>query len=121
MEKKDDTFVILKDLASNIHEEPNIYGSMIGFIQYQASAKGIQFDDYFRTKWEIEAEHPMTFDDQYFEDENRSELYVYLASEIDNEVFSWVEFAWNVTHDEIFSKKILHREIYLLKEMGIKF
>lgn len=121
MEKKDDTFIILQDLAKQIHEEPEIYHTMIGFIQYQASEKGIEFDEYFRTKWEIEADHPMTFDDQYFENENRSELYVYLSAEKDQQVFEWLEYAWNVTHSEKFTPNILHREIYLLKENGTKF
>ena len=121
MNTKDDTLIILKDLALRIEEEPDIYETMIGFIQYQANQKGIEFNGFFRSKWEIEADHPMTFDDQYFEDENRSELYVYLSAEIDDQVFEWLKYAWNVTHDEIFTKEILHREIYFLKEQGITF
>lgn len=62
-----------------------------------------------------------TFDEGYFEDENRSELYVYLAAEKDKDVFSWLEYAWNLTHDEDLSDNILHREIYLLKEQGVTF
>lgn len=121
MENNDDTLILLKDLAKKFNEEPDIYETMIGLIQYQVSDKGIEFDDYFRTKWEIEADHPMTFDDEYFENENRSELYVYLSAENDQQVFKWVEYAWNITHKELFTKKILHREIYLLKEEGITF
>lgn len=121
MDLNKDTFTVLKDIASKVNEEPDIYETMIGFIQYQANQKGIEFDGFFRTKWEIAADHPMTFDDEYFENENRSELYVYLAAEKDKNVFSWLEYAWNITHDEKLTENILHREIYLLKENGTKF
>lgn len=115
----EDTMIILQNMAESPDEI--LFDDMIGFIQYQANQKGIEFDGFFRTKWEIEADHPMTFDNEYFEDENRSELYVFLASEKDKEVFSWLEYAWNLTHDEILTENILHREIYLLKEKGVTF
>lgn len=118
MNLHEETMIVLKDMAEN----PEIlFEDMIGFIQYQANEKKIEFDGFFRTKWEIAAEHPMTFDEAYFENENRSELYVYLAAEKDPEVFSWLEYAWNCTHEEKFATDILHREIYFLKEQGVKF
>lgn len=119
MNLNDDTMIILQDMAESPDEI--LFDDMVGFIQYQTNQKGIEFDGFFRTKWEIEADHPMTFDDEYFENENRSELYVYLAAEKDDEVFSWLEYAWNLTHEEELSKYILHREIYLLQEKGVKF
>lgn len=116
---KNDTMIILQDMAESPDEI--LFEDMIGFIQYQANEKGIEFDGYFREKWEIAAEHPMTFDSEYFENENRSELFVYLAAENDDEVFSWLQYAWNLTHEENLTENILHREIYLLKEQGTKF
>lgn len=93
---------------------------MIGFIQYQVNAKGIEFDGYFRTKWEFEAEHPLTFDAKYFENQKRCELYIYLAALSDKEVYSWVEYAFNLTHQETLTENVLHREIYNIQETGIK-
>lgn len=119
MSLHEETMLILQDMAESPDEM--FYDDMIGFIQYQANEKKIEFDHYFRAKWEIEAEHPMTFDESYFEDENRSELYVYLAAENDKEVYSWLEYAWNLTHDEKLTEIILHREIYLLYEKGVTF
>lgn len=97
------------------------YESAIGLIQYEAVQKNIEFDDYFKTKWEIAAENPVTFDEAYFENEQRSELYVYLAALIDKEIFSYLEYAWNLIMDEKLTENVLHREIYQLKEQGVKF
>lgn len=119
MDLNTDTITILYDMAES--QDNLLYEDMITFIQYQANEKKIEFDGFFRTKWEIEAEHPMTFNDEYFENEERSELFVYLAAEKDNDVFSWLEYAWNITHDEKLTENVLHQEIYLLKEKGVTF
>ncbi|WP_426473459.1 hypothetical protein [Chryseobacterium balustinum] len=117
-----DTFILLYDAAEEFAGEPDLlFENAIGLLQYAAVQKNIEFDGYFRTKWEIEAEHPMTFDDEYFENENRSELYVYLAAEANQEIYECLEYAWNVTHEEKLTENILHREIYLLKEKGVSF
>jgi len=119
MDLNEDTLNVLQDMA----EAPNemSFGDMVGFIQYQTNQKGIEFDGYFRTKLKNAADHPLSFDEEYFTEENRSDLYVFLAAEQDSDVFSWLEFAWNLTHDEQFTENILHREIYLLQEKGVKF
>ncbi|OBW43473.1 hypothetical protein AB670_00002 [Chryseobacterium sp. MOF25P] len=121
MDLNNDTMIILQDMAEDSENLSELYYDMVGFIQYQANQKEIEFDGFFKTKWKIEAEHPMTFDEKYFEDENRSELYVYLAAEKDKDVLSWLEYAWNLTHEEKLTENILHREIYLLKEKGVSF
>lgn len=117
-----DTFTLLYEAAEEYAGEPTLlFENAIGLLQYAAVQKNIEFDGYFRTKWEIEAEHPMTFDNEYFEDENRSELYVYLAAEADHEIYECLEYVYNLTHDEKLSKNILHKEIYELKEKGVSF
>lgn len=97
------------------------FENSIGLLQYAAVQKNLEFDGYFRTKWEIEADHPMTFDDEYFENEHRSELYVYLSAEVDPEIFEGLKYAFDLTHDAELTYEVLHKEIYLLKEQGIKF
>ena len=97
------------------------YENAIGILHYEANEKNIEFDGYFRTKWEIEAEHPMTFDEEYFENENRSELYVYLAAEIDSEIFDCLKYAYDLVHEEKLTREVLHKEIFLLKEARINF
>jgi len=118
MDAKNKTIAILQELAQSPDEM--LYHDMIGLIQYEASQKGIEFDGFFRRLWEIEAEHPF-FNEEYFENERRRQLYVYQAALIDEEVFFWVQYAWNITHEEVLCENILHREIYNLKEQGVKF
>lgn len=121
MEIRDETFQILYNLAEEGAGSPELYHTLVSFIQYQANEKKLEFDGYFRTKWEIAADHPMSFDSSYFESEERSDLYVYLCALVDEDVYDWLEYAYNLTHDEKLSENILHREIYFLKENGTQF
>lgn len=119
---KGSTIQALKDAWTDNQDSTELFfETAVGLIQFFAVQKKIEFDGYFRTKWEIEAEHPMTFDDEYFENENRSELYVYLAAEADQDIFDCIKFAYELVNDEIFSKDVMHREIFLLREQGVKF
>lgn len=119
---KEDTLTLLHENAEEYADNREMmFENAIGLLQYTAVQKNIEFDGYFKTKWEIEADHPMTFDDEYFENENRSELYVYLAAEANSEIYECLKFAYDLTHDEMLSTEVLHKEIYLLREMGVKF
>jgi hypothetical protein len=119
---KESTITAIYDAWKDNEEYPELFfENAIGLIQFFAVQKNIEFDGYFRTKWEIAADHPMTFDEEYFENEQRSELYVYLAAEADSEIFECVKCAYELANKEQFTRDILHREIYLLKESGIDF
>lgn len=119
---KNSTIQAVKDAWKDNEEFPEVFfETAVGLIQYFAVEKNIEFDGYFRTKWEMEAEHPMTFDDEYFENENRSVLFVYLAAEADPEIFECLKVAYDICHNEKLSNEVLHKEIYLLKESGIGF
>ena len=119
---KEATLEMLKqDWKENFDTPELFYENSIGLLQYAAVQKDIEFDGYFRTKWEFEADHPMTFDDEYFENEYRSELYVYLSAEVDTEIFEGLKYAYDLTHDQKLTTALLHKEIYLLKEQGVKF
>ena len=120
--EKDETLNLIKQAWIDNQEFPSLFfENAIGILQYFAVKKNIEFDGFFRTKWEIEADHPMTFDEAYFEDENRSELYVYLSAEADSEIYDCLKYAYDLVHDEKMSNNVLHKEIYLLKEQGISF
>lgn len=122
MTTKEDILQVLQVHAVEDADDPfDLFETGVGLIQYFAIEKKIEFDGYFRTKWKIEAEHPMTFDQEYFENENRSELFVYLAAEADHEIYECLEYIYNLTHEQNLSKNILHKEIYELKEKGVTF
>lgn len=118
---KEDTLKILHINAEDLDDLDDLFKNGIGLIQYFAVEKNIEFDGYFRAKWEIEAEHPMTFDEEYFENKKRSELFVFLAAEADKEVYECLQYVYNLTHHESLSEDILHREIYVIRESGVKF
>lgn len=119
---KNSTITAIHDAWKDNEEYPDLfYEAAIALIQYFAVEKNIEFDGYFRTKWEIAADHPMTFDEEYFENEERSELYVYLAAEADKEIFDSLKVAYDLYHEEKLTRDILHKEIYLLKESGVDF
>lgn len=116
------TFTLLHEIAKEYQSNAeNLFDEAIALLQYAAVQKNIEFDGYFRTKWEIEEDHPMTFGDEYFENENRSELYVYLAADADDEIYEGLEYIYNLTHPQKLSKDVLHQEIYSLKEKGVTF
>lgn len=119
---KENTLDLIKQAWVDNSDIPTLFfENAIGLLQYAAVQKNIEFDGYFRRKWEIAADHPMTFDEEYFENEYRSELYVYLASEADSEIFECLKYAYDLVHEEKLSTNILHKEIYDLKEKGVQF
>jgi len=119
---KEDTLNLIQQAWKDNGDIPTLFfENAIGLLQYAAVQKNIEFDGYFRTKWEIAADHPMTFDEEYFENEYRSELYVYLAAEADSEIFDYLKYAYDLVHDEKLTTDILHKEIYLLKDQGVRF
>ncbi|MGK6342816.1 hypothetical protein ACMGDK_11290 [Chryseobacterium sp. DT-3] len=115
-------FEILENLAMDAPEDINdFYETSMGVIHSEAVERKIEFDGYFRTKWEIESNNVMTFDKEYFEDLQRKELYVFLAALIDEDIFEYLEYVWSLYKGEDLTENILHREIYLLKEKGVRF
>ncbi len=112
---------ILKLLLKDIKVPGEFYDAAIGLTQYEAVQKNIEFDGFFRERWEIAAEHPLSFDEEYFENEERSELYVFLAALVDAEIFEAVNFIWHTIRGQEVSEDILHQEIEKLKLEGIKF
>jgi hypothetical protein len=112
---------LLKTISSEITDLDEFYNCAIGLTQYEAVQKNIEFDDFFRGRWEIAAEHPLSFDEEYFENEERSELYVFLAALVDPEIFEAVNFIWQTVRGREVTEDILHQEIGKLKMEGIKF
>jgi hypothetical protein len=112
---------IFKLLLKDIKDMDEFYNNAIGLTQYEAVQKNIEFDGFFREKFEIAAEHPLSFDEEYFENEERSELYVFLSAIVDPEIFEAVNFIWLTVRGQIVSEDILQQEIEKLKKEGVKF
>ncbi|MGE8528528.1 hypothetical protein [Chryseobacterium rhizosphaerae] len=108
----------LADSADNI---PEFYNDAMELIRAEAIERNIKFDKYFRGKWEIEADNVMTFDQEYFEDQQRRDLYVFLAGLINQDIYEFLEYIWPFAFDEDISENSIQREIYKLKEKGVRF
>lgn len=103
-------------------EDPEgFYLSSLGVIQYEAIEKKIEFDGYFHEKWKEEADHEITFDHEYFESKDRIELYVFMSALEDKDIFDYLEYVWSLSKGEELTENVLHREIYFLKEKGVRF
>lgn len=122
METNDSVFHIL---ANYIEADPddmvNFYDDAMNLIRGAAADKNIEFDGYFREKWEISADTIFEFDEDYFEDEDRRDLYVFLSGLVDEDIFGFLNYVWHhVFHDEL-SREIIETRIHELKEKGVTF
>lgn len=113
---------ILCNLAMDAPEDINdFYESSMGIIHYEAVERKIEFDGYFQNKWEKEAENVISFNQEYFEDRDRGKLYVFLSASVNKDIFDLLHYVWRLVKDEELTDNVLHREIYNLKEKGVKF
>lgn len=117
-----DTEQVIMNITLDIAEDPEgVYQNVMELIRTEAIEKEIEYDGYYRHKWEEEAENVMTFDKEYFEDKDRRDLYIFMAALEDQEIFHLLYNIWNLSKSEDLNENILHREIYNLKEKGVKF
>jgi hypothetical protein len=107
--------------AENGENSDEFFSDAMELIRAEAIERNIQFDGYFRSKWEVEAENVMTFDSEYFEDPYKRNLYVYLSALVNQDIYEMLEYIWPFVNDEDLDENIIHREIYFLKELGVQF
>ncbi|MGH1520516.1 hypothetical protein [Chryseobacterium sp. JK1] len=121
----EDSKHIFQLLANYIEDDPenldDFYDDAMNLIRGAAADKNIEFDGYFRERWEISADTIFEFDEDYFEDEDRRDLYVFLSALVDEEVFSYLHYVWHHVKNEELSKTIIENRIEELKEKGVRF
>ncbi|WP_262711398.1 hypothetical protein [Chryseobacterium mulctrae] len=83
-----DTEQVIMNITMDMAEDPEgVYNDVMELIREEAIEKKIEYDGYYRIKWEEEAENVMTFDKEYFENKERRDLYVFKAALDDKEIF----------------------------------
>ncbi|KAA2223066.1 hypothetical protein [Chryseobacterium sediminis] len=116
---------IFQLLANYIEEDPNdmvnFYDDAMNLIRGAAADKNIEFDGYFRERWEISADTIFEFDEDYFEDEDRRDLYVFLSALVDEDIFNYLHYVWHHVFHQELTEDILERRILELKEKGVTF
>lgn len=92
-----------------------------------AVEKGIEFDGYFTQRWKDAADTVVSFDEDYFDDPDKRDLYVYLSAMVDDEIFGFLNSVYRTFEhtgpdQPPLSKEILEQKIhYLTKEKGVRF
>lgn len=97
------------------------FNDAINLIHGEAQRKGHEFDEYFQTKWEDAADSITQFNEPYFENKNRRKLYVYLSAFIDDEIFGYLQDAYEVVEFEPLTKEQIKHEIDNLIKNGTTF
>ena len=108
----------------HILEDPNedIYAESMDLIRSCADEKGIEFDGYFKQRWKDSADTIVSFDEEYFDDPDRIELYVFLSAMVDEEIFSFLNQVYFFYEHKNITKEIVQDKIeFLTKIKGVRF
>lgn len=108
----------LIDSADNLQE---FYDDSMELIRGVAEEKEIEFDEYFRTRWKDSADTIVSFDELYFENIDRRDLYVFLSAQVDNDIFEYLSYVWNIVNKENLSSEILKDQVQKLINKGTRF
>nr|WP_315026116.1 hypothetical protein [uncultured Chryseobacterium sp.] len=121
----EDSKHIFQLLGNYIEEDPddleNFYDDAMNLIRGAAADKNISFDGYFRERWEISADTIFEFDEDYFEDPDRRDLYVFLSVLVDDEIFDYLDYVWHHVFHQELTKEIIELKIKELIEKGVRF
>ena len=86
-----------------------------------AQEKGIEFDGYFQERWEVAADTIVNFDEDYFENRDRKNLYVFLSALYDDEVFDYLQNAYAIAKLEAPTKEWVKLQVDGLIAKGVRF
>lgn len=116
---------IIDAFIANYEDDPTDIESYLrdafGLIHGEAQERGIEFDGYFQTKWEESAATIGAFDEQYFSNMDRRNLFVWKAAETTPEIFKLLQQAYQIAHLIVPTMNDVHQQIFELEEKGVKF
>lgn len=118
---KSTQFFIEEYLKDSDSTPDDFYTDSMELLRGVADEKEIEFDEYFRTRWKDSVDTIVSFDEVYFSDPDRRNLYVFLSAKVDNEIFTSLSFVWENYHHEQLTYEILDGEIQKLLEQGTHF
>lgn len=108
----------LIDSADDLNE---FYSDSMELLRGVADEKEIEFDEYFRTKWENSADTLVSFDEIYFSDSDKRDLYVFLSAQVDDDIYTYLDYVWNSVYHEKLSNEILKDKVQDIIKKGVKF
>lgn len=90
---------------------------VFGLLHDEATKRNIEFDGYFQTKWEESSNTISDFDEDYFEDIDRRNLYVYKSAEANPDVFELLQFAYSIASLTPPTIDDIKNEIFILEQI----
>lgn len=108
----------LIDSADDLNE---FYSDSMELLRGVADEKEIEFDEYYRTKWANSADTLVCFDEIYFSDSDKRDLYVFLSAQVDDDIYTYLDYVWNSIYHEKLSNEILKDKIQDIIKKGVKF
>lgn len=93
----------------------------ISLLVGEGNDRVIEFDGYFQERYEAEAENPVDFDEDYFDQDDRKKLYVYLCGQVDDEMLTMLQDAYKVAGLEAPTKEDLKQMSDALIRRGVRF
>lgn len=110
-----DTLANLQGMTCETDTNEELYEKMLHYLHYQINQKDIKFSKELREQFDLHENDSLKFDEGFFEAHEYNPLFVHMAALADEEVYKWLEFAYNKTHDQQFSAELLELEIERLK------
>jgi len=114
-----ETLAHLQEMTSESLTDEDLFNNMLHYLHYQINQKEIEFNSKIRKRFGIYEDDSLKFDEGYFETQNYNPLFVLMAALADDEAYSWLEFAYNNSHEEKFSIDILEKEIKKWEDAGL--
>lgn len=119
---RENVLKLLSDIRCESDNPLYYFDQSMNIFRMLGIEKGIEIEEYYQTKFLKEAKkHPVFFDDEYFQNKDRRNLYVYHCALLDTEIFSYLNLFWSYHSGEELNENVLHREIFFLEEKGIRF
>ena len=114
-----ETLAHLQEMKNESRTNEELFDDMLRYLHYQINQKDIEFNSEILKRFRIYDDDSLKFDEGFFETGNYNPLFVLMAALADQEVHTWLEFAYNKTHNEKFSIDILENEISKWEKEGL--
>ncbi|WP_419871074.1 hypothetical protein [Chryseobacterium sp. CT-SW4] len=108
-------------VADDPEDFESLYNDSMELIRGAAVEKNIEFDDYYLSRWKTAADNIVNFDEKYFSDNEKRDLYVFLSAQIDQDIYSYLEYIWHIIYSEKLTMKLIENKAKILIEKGVKF
>lgn len=108
-------------LIDSVQEPDEFYNDSMELLRGVANEKKIEFDEYYHTRWKNSADTIVNFNELYFADIDKRDLYVLLSAQVDGDIFSYLEYVWRNFYHEKLTIAILKAKVEELISKGTKF